>query len=124
MRETGATLLAPCIGNLHGRYLQQPKLRFDLLRKLDTITRPAGHYLVMHGTDDLLDPIWLEQVACGATKFNINSWARDPTNAFIQKSLAEGKLGMPEIYDEASNIYAGVVERFMKLLGSAGKADQ
>ncbi|CDZ98367.1 Fructose 1,6-bisphosphate aldolase [Phaffia rhodozyma] len=68
MRETGATLLAPCIGNLHGRYLSQPKLRFDLLKKLEGICRPAGHYLVMHGTDDLEDQIWLNCIAAGARK--------------------------------------------------------
>lgn len=122
MSSTGATLLAPCIGNLHGRYLKQPNLRFDLMRELDTITRPEGQYLVMHGTDDLEDKIWIELVACGVTKFNINSWARDPTNKFLAESILEAKLGMPEIYDGASDIYKKEVTRFMKMLGSAGKA--
>lgn len=82
-----------CIGNLHGRYLKQPELRFDILRDLDEICKPAGHYLVLHGasdqssdvsggadrfptsagTDDLEDPIWLEAVKSGCRKFNINS---------------------------------------------------
>lgn len=82
-------------------------------------------------------------------------WARDPTNKFIADEILKGLdatpgfKGMPDIYDEASDIYAGcvaslpplacrraprvaadsalllprsVVERFIKLLGSAGKA--
>jgi len=76
----------------------------------------------MHGTDDLEDKIWIELVACGVTKFNINSWARDPTNSFLANSILEAKLGMPEIYDGASDIYKKEVTRFMKMLGSAGKA--
>lgn len=42
----------------------------------------------------------------------------------IQKGLeaTPGFKGMPDIYEEASDIYSGVVQRFIKLLGSEGKA--
>ena len=30
MRETGAVILAPSIGNLHGRYLKAPDFRLDM----------------------------------------------------------------------------------------------
>jgi fructose-bisphosphate aldolase class II len=30
MKETGAVILAPSIGNLHGRYLKKPEFRLDM----------------------------------------------------------------------------------------------
>jgi hypothetical protein len=41
--------------------------------------------------------------------------------AHIQKSLAND-MPIPQLYEEASEVFAGVCDRFFKLLGSAGKA--
>lgn len=42
-------------------------------------------------------------------------------NKFIADKILEDKLGIQDIYDQASDVYAAVVERFIKLLGSEGK---
>lgn len=39
----------------------------------------------------------------------------------IEQSLIKN-VPLPEIYDGASDVFAGVCERFFHLLGSAGKA--
>jgi len=121
MSETGATILAPSIGNLHGRYLKPPQFKFDLLNQLHGIVKKQGHYICMHGTDDLKDEVWRECVDNGATKFNINSWVRDPIMESIAAGLAKG-TPLPDLYEEATEVGAKVNERFMHLLGSAGKA--
>jgi len=121
MKETGATILAPSIGNLHGRYLKAPEFKLDLLNELHGIVKKQGHYICMHGTDDLPDELWVNCVKNGATKFNINSWVRDPIMEHIADGLAKG-TPLPDLYEAATEVGCKVNERFMNLLGSAGKA--
>ncbi|KAJ1542738.1 hypothetical protein HK405_009768 [Cladochytrium tenue] len=121
MEQTGSTILAPSVGNLHGRYLNPPNFRQDILQELKASLAPRGYYLCLHGTDELPDELFKECVRNGCTKFNINSWVRDPTVDYFAKAVLAG-TPLPEVYDHASDVYAGVTERFMHLLGSAGKA--
>lgn len=70
-------MLAPSIGNIHGRYTSTPDFHLDLLTDLrarvGTQTR-----MVLHGTDDLPDALFRQCVERGFVKINVNSWARDP----------------------------------------------
>lgn len=115
------------------------------LETLHGIVKKNDHYIALHGTDGLPDQLWKDCVKAGARKvrsfallvppsrltdprspfhalqFNINSWARDPTMKHIETSLVNG-VPLPQIYDEASDVFSGVCERFFTLLGSAGKA--
>lgn len=54
-------------------------------------------------------------------QFNINSWARDPTMARIASGLAKEEP-LPDVYEAATEVYAGVCARFFTLLGSENKA--
>ncbi len=50
---------------------------------------------------------------------NINSWARDPYNETLSKGIVS--KGFPDAVEDAVEAFAVQVERFIKLLGSAGK---
>lgn len=76
LSELGVQMLAPSIGNIHGRQ-DDPRgnFRLDLLRSLHSAVGPrskTGAYLVLHGTDDVPDDLFEECVKAGARKINMN----------------------------------------------------
>ncbi|KAF8057611.1 ketose-bisphosphate aldolase [Lyophyllum atratum] len=109
MKGTGAIILAPSIGNLHGSYLNPPNFRQQMQVPI-----------CLHGTDELPDELFLECIKNGVSKINVNSWARDP----YAKTLGESLLTQPfpEAQEAATEAFAAVCERFFTLFGSAGKA--
>ncbi|GAC71993.1 fructose 1,6-bisphosphate aldolase [Moesziomyces antarcticus T-34] len=123
LTELGAQMLAPSIGNIHGRYVNPPAFRLELLEALQSAVGPgtaANSYLVLHGTDDLPDELFRDCVRRGAYKINVNSWARDPQVEFWAKHLEKDPL--PDVYEGGMQQFAKVCNRFFHLLGSAGKA--
>ncbi|KAH8110032.1 aldolase [Phellopilus nigrolimitatus] len=120
MKETGAVILSPSIGNLHGSYLSPPDFRQEILK--DLRSRFAGAVpLCLHGTDELPDALFTECIANGVSKINVNSWARDPYVKALSTKLANG-TPFPEAVEESTEVFAAVCERFIDLFGSAGKA--
>ncbi|WWC72619.1 uncharacterized protein I206_106581 [Kwoniella pini CBS 10737] len=122
MKETGAHILAPSYGNLHGSYkfIGGPKYKLDILTDLQQRFKGRTPYLCAHGTDELPDELFKDLVKSGVSKFNINSWARDPYVETLSKALASKPF--PDAEEEAVEAFAKVCDRFMNLLGSVGKA--
>ncbi|KAI0030168.1 aldolase [Vararia minispora EC-137] len=119
MTQTGALVLSPSIGNLHGQYLNPPNFRQDILQALHT--RFAGRIpLCLHGTDSLPDSLFLTCIQNGISKINVNSWARDPYAAMLAEGLRSKSF--PEAVEEATEVFAGMCVRFFELFGSAGRA--
>jgi len=120
MKGTGAVILAPSIGNLHGSYLKPPNFRQEIVKDLRNTFKGQGIPLCLHGTDQLPDELFRECIASGISKFNINSWARDP----YAKALVAGlqTKPFPEAVEEATEVFARECDRFLILFGSAGKA--
>lgn len=123
--RTGADILAPSIGNLHGSYKflpGGPQFDWSILEDLQKRfgSSPDGPYLCMHGTDELSDEFFRRIVKCGVSKVNVNSWLRDP----YVRALSEGlkTKTMPEAIDDAHEAMVKEAERFCDLLGSTGKA--
>ncbi|EIW66298.1 hypothetical protein TREMEDRAFT_65569 [Tremella mesenterica DSM 1558] len=124
MQETGAHILAPCVGNRHGSYKLFPggpesQWKFEILDELST--RFKGRVpLCAHGTDELSDELFRKIVKSGVTKLNVNSWCRDP----YVETLGQGLLSrpFPEAMEEATEAFAKECERLFHLFGSAGKA--
>ncbi|KAI0671068.1 aldolase [Trametes maxima] len=116
---TGARVLAPSIGNLHGSYINPPNFKQDILRDLQQ-TFQGSIPLCLHGTDELPDELFKECIRNGISKININSWGRDP----YAKKLAEGLKNkpFPDAVEGATKVFESVCERFFTLFGSAGKA--
>ncbi|KAF7307677.1 Aldolase [Mycena kentingensis (nom. inval.)] len=116
---TGAIILAPSIGNLHGSYINPPNFKQEILKALSSTF--AGRVpLCLHGTDELPDELFVECIKNGISKINVNSWARDP----YAKNLAAGLQSkpFPDAVEEATEVFAQVCDRFFKLFTSAGKA--
>ncbi|KAJ8091859.1 hypothetical protein PM082_021095 [Marasmius tenuissimus] len=120
MKGTGAVILAPSIGNLHGSYINPPNFRQDILRDLRTTFKGQGIPICLHGTDELPDDLFRECIKSGVSKFNVNSWARDPYVKALAAALQTKPF--PDAVEEATEVFAGVCERFIKLFGSDGKA--
>ncbi|KAL1742136.1 ketose-bisphosphate aldolase [Schizophyllum fasciatum] len=119
MRGTGANILAPSIGNLHGSYINPPNFKQEILVALRE--KFAGKIpICLHGTDELPDELFQECVKNGVSKFNVNSWARDP----YAKALGTALLSkpFPDAIDEATDAFVAVCLRFFKLFNSEGKA--
>ncbi|KAG6844994.1 hypothetical protein H0H87_001937, partial [Tephrocybe sp. NHM501043] len=119
IRGTGAVILAPSIGNLHGSYLNPPNFQQDILVDLHKIFQ-GKVLLCLHGTDELPDDLFVTCIRNGVRKINVNSWARDPYVRTFGESLSAKSF--PDAQEAATEEFAAVCERFFYLFGSAGKA--
>ncbi|KAJ7902783.1 ketose-bisphosphate aldolase [Mycena olivaceomarginata] len=116
---TGAVILAPSIGNLHGSYLNPPNFRQEILKDLHNTFR-GKIPLCLHGTDELPDELFVECIKNGISKINVNSWGRDPYAKALAVALQTKPF--PEAVEEATEVFSTVCDRFFKLFDSAGKA--
>lgn len=66
--RTGIDLLAVSIGNAHGFYQETPKIRYELLRKIE---RESSVPLVLHGSTGLSDEDFIQSVEYGIFKINL-----------------------------------------------------
>ena len=78
VNETGIDALAPAVGSLHGIYLTEPKINFDVIRNIKSATKVP---LVLHGGSGIPEDTLHESIVCGISKLNINTalqvaWAR------------------------------------------------
>ena len=69
VRRTGVDALAIAIGNKHGNYTGEPKLRFDILREIHG--RIPDELLVLHGGSGISDADFRRSIKEGITKINI-----------------------------------------------------
>lgn len=67
-RESGADAMAVAIGNAHGIYTSEPRLRFDILKQ---IRQKSVLPLVLHGGSGISDEGFQEAIRCGIRKVNI-----------------------------------------------------
>ncbi|KRF30496.1 class II fructose-1,6-bisphosphate aldolase [Paenibacillus sp. Soil787] len=121
VRETGIDCLAPALGSVHGPYRGQPKLGFDRMAEIRTLT---GLPLVLHGGSGLPDEEIRQAIACGTAKINVNTDNQIACTAAIRSFLNEH----PEAYDPrnylvpAREAIIASVRAKIQLFGSAGKA--
>lgn len=122
-RSTGADILAPSIGNLHGSYKfieGGANFRQPILQDLQKRFSGRVPYLCLHGTDEISDDLFRECIKNGVTKVNVNSWLRDP----YCQALATGlqTKTMPEAIDDSMEAFERETRRFADLMGSTNKA--
>lgn len=60
-------MLAPSVGNIHGRYSAPPNFNLELLETLHREITPAVP-IALHGTDDLEDSLFRSCIERGARK--------------------------------------------------------
>ncbi len=113
MDETGIDALAVGIGNAHGLYAAAPRLRYDVLERLNGRLRAS---LVMHGGTGLSDEQFRTVISLGMRKINV------ATDIFMaQAGACQGKDIFRNISASADAV-STVVKRYIKLFGSEGKA--
>jgi ketose-bisphosphate aldolase len=120
VQRTGVDALAVAIGNAHGIYERRPVLDFERLR---AIRKAVSVPLVLHGGSGTPPDQLREAIDIGISKVNV---ASELSRAFldaIEDSPARrgGKAWFGFALQDAKGAVAQVVERWMRVLGSAGR---
>ena len=122
IEQTAVDAIAPAIGTAHGLYHGTPNINFDLIEQLAAATDCP---IVIHGGTGLSDEIFLQLIACGASKINISTALK---HAYIgsTREFLENHPGMANPLKLDEYVFEKVVElaeSFMILFRSSGKAD-
>ncbi|PPQ82795.1 hypothetical protein CVT25_009284 [Psilocybe cyanescens] len=119
LEGTGADIIAPSIGNLHGLYIKSPSFNQQILK--DIHSEFNGRIpICLHGTGGIPEPLFRECIKNGVSKVNINVEGR----TLYAKALGEGLLSkpFPEAVENATEVFTKECERFMTIFGSTEKA--
>ena len=127
VEKTQIDLLAPAIGTAHGVYkTKTPKLDFERLATIAQKINGDGPKtpLVIHGGTGLADDTVKKLVSLGGSKFNVSTELKhrliDTTHGYLADNPDEYNPGKLDI--AVLEAITGVIERWMDLLGSTGKA--
>jgi len=120
-KKTKIDTLAVAIGNIHGIYLQPPKLDFE---RFGEITAKVKKYFSLHGGSGIPKNQIQKAISMGVVKVNVNTELR---LAFKEGILHEFDIhpdeAVPYKYLPAgAEAVSKVVEGKIKLFGSEGKA--
>ena len=112
--------LAVAIGNAHGNYKEEPKLRFDILEKIrDSVDVP----LVLHGGTGISEADFRKCIELGICKINIATATFDSVEKTVREAYEAGKI--KGYYDLQTAEEEGAYQNAMKhikIFGCAGKA--
>ena len=115
-------MLAVSIGNAHGIYKVAPKLDIDLLRRIRVATEDVA--LVLHGGSTTPPDQVRAAVEAGVAKVNVATELWVAYAQAMRQALAAGDdRFLPSVALRSARAgMAEVVRRWIKLLGSDGKA--
>lgn len=119
-KETGVDALAIAIGNAHGNYKSTPKLRFDILGEVDSITDTP---LVLHGGTGITPDDFVRCSHTGIRKINIATATFDMVENTVRKCYNENSIG--GYYDLQAAEVEGAYENAKKhilIFGTDNKA--
>ncbi|NLL47712.1 MAG: class II fructose-1,6-bisphosphate aldolase [Firmicutes bacterium] len=121
VERTKVDALAIAIGTAHGLYKGEPKLAFDRLQEIASMTDVP---LVLHGASGISDEQIRKAVPYGITKINIDTDLRVAFSQAIKDLLAEkpGEIDPRKILGPAKAAMKEVARAKMRLFGSAGRA--
>ncbi len=114
MSETGVDAIAVAIGNMHGLYAKEPRLRYDIL---DSLRGRMHAHLVLHGGTGLTDDQFRTLITLGMQKINIG------TDVYMAAASPDSRDNVFANISAARNRVSAVVQRYITLFGSAGKAE-
>ncbi len=119
-KETNVDALALAIGNAHGNYKEEPKLRFDILEKVDSITDVP---LVLHGGTGITPDDFVRCSKTGIKKINIATATFDSVQLEVKDCYNNNKIGgyydlqSAEVMGAYNNVY-----KHIKIFGTENKA--
>lgn len=120
VERTGVDMLAVCVGNVHGRYVGEPRLDFERLSMLhDSVPVP----LVLHGASGLPGEMVSRAIVLGVRKFNVNTELRDAyLDALGQGQNLTERSDLVALMCRAVAAMQEVVAGKLRLFGSVGRA--
>ncbi|WP_427134615.1 class II fructose-bisphosphate aldolase [Pseudarthrobacter sp. S9] len=107
--RTGAQLLAVAVGNVHGKYNGEPRLRWDVLQDIAVRTRIP---LVLHGASGIPARELVKAAAMNVGKVNFNTELRTGVLAMLEEQTAahradgENLQGLLGQWDAAARNFA------------------
>ena len=122
--RTGVDALAISFGNRHGLYKGEPRLDYDLVRRIrERVDVP----LVMHGASDLPDEAYPQIVANGISKVHFWSGPSKLAVENLRGKLAEKRkesdpVGYHEVFGWNVDFFREITRKYLVLLNAAGKA--
>lgn len=119
--RTGVDVFASFIGNLHGVYASEKHLNLELLTKIRSVL--PNTFLSLHGGSDINGEEIKKAIINGVVKINVNSELRIAYKMSLQESLnSSNEVAIYKLTPPAIKAVQDVVERKIRLFGSAGKA--
>ena len=118
--NTGIDIFAVAIGTSHGIYKAEPKLDFDLLKKINQrISTP----LVLHGASGIPDRMIKETIKYGICKVNFATELRIAATKAVRLALNDTEMFDPKKYlGPARQAVKELAISKIKLCGSENKA--
>lgn len=118
--ESDADAIAVAVGTAHGHYKGQPKLDF---KRLAEIRSAVDTPLVLHGGSGVSDDDFRAAIRNGICKVNIFTHLADAALKAVRNQLADPDLKhFFQLQCTSSQAIQTVVEHYMDVFGSAGKA--
>jgi ketose-bisphosphate aldolase len=121
VEKTEVDVFAPAIGTAHGIYKGEPKIAFDLLKKIASQT---GVPIAIHGGTGLSDEVFKKCINLGGAKINVSTQIKHT----FRDSLAEYFSKNPDGYEPVKILAymreqtQKVVEEFIHKFGSVNRA--
>lgn len=121
-KATGVDCLAVAIGTAHGFYKKEPKLDFDRLKKIRSLSNNLP--IVLHGGTGVPDEAVRNAIKLGVRKINFSTVIRaEYIKAFRAATNANPEeWGLMELSDFGMKKVKEAVARCITLMGCAGKA--
>jgi fructose-1,6-bisphosphate aldolase class II len=118
---TGIDALAVAIGTAHGFYKEEPKLDFDRLTKIRSLTDTP---LVLHGGTGVPEEDFIRSIRCGMAKINVGTELKYCCSQTVRKSVADqpDQIDIRKLVGPARANCRDIVLHKIDLFGSAGKA--
>jgi fructose-bisphosphate aldolase class II len=121
VEQSGVDAVAVAIGTAHGHYKGKPKLDF---RRLEELRAAVDAPLVLHGGSGVSDDDFREAIRLGISKVNIYTHLADAALAVMRAQLADPDLKhLFQLQYASKEAVQQVVEHYMDVFGSAGRAD-
>ncbi len=117
-RLTGTDCLAIAIGTVHGEYIGEPHIHFDLLEEID---RCVPVPLVIHGGSGTGDDNIKKAVSLGIRKINVFSDWIVPAQLKTAEIIAKNPKAINKIADAQRDVIYDVLQHWFDISGSINK---
>lgn len=123
LAEAPVDMLAVGIGNAHGFYRGEPRIRLDLLSRVQEIS--GNTPLVLHGTTGIPDAVVQKCIQHGMAKINYGTLFRSKMMEYCKEDFCGTFDHKDQVWRVCEQVHSRLkqdIRSVLKLLGSAGRA--